>query len=190
MDQNRNLFWELLEPEHLRVRAFCRKLTGNRENGDDLCQEALVQAFKRFTTLRDQDFFRPWLYRIVVNRFKNSCRRPLWQRFVPLEVSQEAQSNGDDPTGAYSARRVLERAFKNISVPDRALITLFEMEGWSVAELARLHGRSEQATKVRLFRIRRKMRDTLTRKLVRSEPRSTTAIREDSLCIVTKPNAD
>lgn len=190
MDRNRNLFWELLEPEHLRVRAFCRKLTGNRENGDDLCQEALVQAFRRFTTLRDQDFFRPWLYRIVVNRFKNSCRRPLWQRFVPLDASQEAQSNGDDPTGAYSARRVLERAFKKISVPDRALITLFEMEGWSVAELARLHGRSEQATKVRLFRIRRKMRDTLTRKLARSEPRTTTAIREDSLCIVTKPNAD
>ena len=190
MDRNKDLFWELLEPEHLRVRAFCRSLAGNRENGDDLCQEALVQAFRRFGSLKDRASFRPWLYRIAVNRFKNSCRRPLWQRFVPLDDSQEAQSYGGDPTGTYGARRLLERAFTKISAPDRALITLYEMEGWSVAELAVLNGKSEQATKVRLFRIRRKMRDTLTRTDALREQRSMTATREESLCIATKPSAD
>jgi len=62
MAEQRDHFWELLEPEHHRVRATCRMLAGNREDGVDLCQEALTQAFQRFESLRDRGSFRPWLY--------------------------------------------------------------------------------------------------------------------------------
>jgi len=44
MAKDRDLFWKLVEPEHLRARAFCRKLTRNREDGDGLSQDALVWA--------------------------------------------------------------------------------------------------------------------------------------------------
>ena len=182
MDRNRDLFWELLEPEHLRVRAFCRKLAGNREDGDDLCQEALVQAFTRFASLREPDRFKAWLYRIVVNRYRNHCRRPLWQRLVPTASDSGPHAAGADPAGNHGARRLIERAFRAVSPADRALITLFETEGWKVAELACMLGKSETAIKVRLCRIRRKMRDTLTRYLARDEnPRK--------VAIVTKEDA-
>lgn len=192
MHRNRDLFWELLEPEHLRVRAFCRRLAANREDGDDLCQETLVSAFTRFSSLRDPARFRPWLYRIAVNHYRSSRRSAFWRRFVPLGPDGDGDPAGADPTGAHGARRLLEEAFRGVSAEDRALIVLFETEGWSIGDLARMHGRSETATKVRLFRIRAKMRKTLTRHLARSEAKQnvTSAVRKDHLCIATKPNVD
>jgi RNA polymerase sigma-70 factor (ECF subfamily) len=185
MDRNRDLFWELLEPEHLRVRAFCRKLAGNREDGDDLCQEALVRAFTGFASLREPDRFKAWLYRIVVNRYRNRFRRPLWQRLVPLASDSGRHAAGADPAGNYSQRRLLARAFRAVSPADRALITLFETEGWTQAELARMLGKTEASVKVQLCRIRKKMRDALTRYLARGEsPRQVaTVTKEDAYAL-------
>ena len=44
MTDDRELFWQLLQPEYTRAMMFCRKLTGHRERGDDLFQDALVTA--------------------------------------------------------------------------------------------------------------------------------------------------
>ena len=192
MDGNRDLFWKLLEPEHTRVRAFCRRLAGNREDGDDLCQVALVLAFTHLDSLRDAAGFRPWLYRIVVNQYRNTRRTAFWRRFLPFDSGVEGEAGGPDPADAHGARRLLERAFRSISAEDRALIVLFETEGWTAGELARMTGRSEPATRVRLCRIRANMRTTIARHLARCEKENKVAIGvgEDRLCIVTKPNVD
>ena len=167
MAETRDHFWALLEQEQAKIRAFCRHLAGNREDGDDLCQEALVQAFQRFESLRDSERFRPWLYRIAVNRYRNSRRGSFWRRFAPSAGVDEAEIAGGDPTDAYAAGRLLDRAFKGVDPADRALIVLFETEGWTAGELGELLGASEQATRVRLHRIRRKMRKVLARHAAR-----------------------
>ncbi len=41
---NRDLFWRHLEGEHPKMEAFCRRLAGNRDDGDDLYQDALLPA--------------------------------------------------------------------------------------------------------------------------------------------------
>ena len=192
MAEQRDHFWELLEPEHHRVRAYCRRLAGNREDGDDLCQEALVQAFQRFESLRDTERFRPWLYRIVVNRYRNARRGSFWRRLVPFGQGAEPEPPGADPNDAYEAGRLLDRAFEGIGAADRALVVLFETEGWSAGELGQLLGASEAATRVRLHRIRTRMRKSLARHAanVAKRHRAVTRVREERLCIVTKPNAD
>jgi len=192
MAERQNHFWELLEPEHHRVRAYCRRLAGNREDGDDLCQEALVAAFQRFESLRDSGSFRPWLYRIVVNRYRNARRGSFWRRLVPFGNGADPELPGADPNEAFEAGRLLERAFKGIDPADRALVVLFETEGWSSAELGQLLGVSEAATRVRLCRVRAKMRKSLARHAaqVAKRHRSAMEVRKERLCIVTKPNAD
>jgi RNA polymerase sigma-70 factor (ECF subfamily) len=192
MDGNRDLFWKLIEPEHRKVSAFCRKLTGNREDGDDLCQDALVRALDSFKSLRQTGAFRPWLYRIVVNTYKNRNRRSWWQRFTPLTDEIADQYGGRDPNPKYRARRLLERAFKAVTPEEQALVTLFEMDGWTVAELARLYTVNEGAIKVRLYRARRKMRARIAKHLAKSEEKekSTTTVSEDETCIAIKPGVD
>jgi RNA polymerase sigma-70 factor (ECF subfamily) len=190
MDRHRDLFWELLEAEHPRFRAFCRRLAGDRNRGDDLCQDSLVAALRRFDTLRDKSLFRAWLYRIVVNRYRNSRRS--WRRWLRLTESNHGNGSGPDPGAHHDAKRTLELAMRSLTPDERALISLHELEGWSVRDLVALTGRSESALKVRLFRIRRCMRDELLRRAARMEAvrKANTAERKERLWIVKSPGVD
>jgi RNA polymerase sigma-70 factor (ECF subfamily) len=156
-------FWKMLEPFHPEAEGFCRKLAGSREDGDDLYQDSLLIALKKFATLRDPESFRPWIYRIIVNRHRNRCRRPWWRLAVPLERVESRAS--DDPSKAHAWKRLLDRALGALCPEERALIILFEIEGWSITELATLYERPEGTIKARLSRGRAKMRKALEKYL-------------------------
>lgn len=158
---NRDLFWTYLEAEHAKAEAFCRKLAGNREDGDDLYQDALLTAMRKLRSLRDPDCFRPWLYRIMVNTFKNRVQGPWWRRRVALTPEVSATQVSADPSAAYAARRWLDRAFAALSPEDRALVTLFEMDGWTIEELAQFKRRPTGTIKARLSRARKRMRKAI-----------------------------
>lgn len=160
----------------------------NRDDGDDLYQDCLVTAFTKFNHLRDRTAFRPWLYRIIVNTFKDHVRRPWWKRIVSLTPETAAAIPGTNPGARYTARRRLEIAFRAISAEDRVMITLFELEGWSVADLARLLGKTEAAVKVRMSRARRKMRKALTGFLASAEGKLIVeSLEKDRICVAPKP---
>ena len=162
-------FWRLLEPEYHGAMQFCRKLAAGRERGDDLFQDSLVAALTRFKGLRDDQAFRPWLYRIIVNTFRSKTRRPWWKRRVSLTEELEISLTVDDPLDAHTARRWLRRAMQVLSPESQALITLYELEGWSIAELASMHQLSEGSVKARLFRARKKMRKALSANMNRDD---------------------
>jgi RNA polymerase sigma-70 factor, ECF subfamily len=165
VDDKQELFWTLLEAEHPRAEAFCRKLAGNRTDGDDLYQDSLLSAMKKFDKLRLRTAFRPWLYRIMVNTYVSSRRGPWQRKRAQLTTEILDTLSAGDPSDEYAARRWLEIAMKTLSAKDRALVTLFEIEGWSVAELAELEGRPTGSIKSRLSRARQKMRQAIVRYL-------------------------
>src|SRR5574340_102287 len=110
MDSATDRFWTLLEPEHPKAEAFCRKLCGGKDEGDDLYQDSLLVALRGFGNLRDTAALRPWLYRLVVNGYRNRCRTPWVRRRVRLEKATGAGARCQDPSGRYGARRCLQRA--------------------------------------------------------------------------------
>ena len=158
MDSKSDRFWKLLEPEHPRAEAFCRKLTGNRDEGSDLYQDGLLAALRRFDTLREESAFRPWLYRILINTYRNRCRSS--GRNLIVELPHDLI--GSDPADAYAAKRTVERALATLKPARRTLVVLHELDGWSIPDLARLYGRSEGTVKSWLSRSRRKMVAALT----------------------------
>lgn len=192
MDRNRDLFWKLVEPEHVRARAYCRKLTGNREDGDDLYQDSLVKALVGFDDLRRIETFRPWLYRIMINTFKNLIKQPWWKRMTPLTSEIVETAIGDNPIPQQAARRRLEVAFGAITPDDRALVTLFELEGWTVDEIAELTGKANGNIRIRLHRARHKMRRALVRYFRQSGSgkMSNSLQKKDKVCVVQKPAED
>lgn len=192
MEDERALFWKLTEAEHLRARAFCRKLMSNRDDGDDVYHDTLVTALTRFSELRDRSAFRPWLYRIAVNTFKNRVRRPWWKRLAPLTQEIQESVGSGNPVAVQAARRRLEWAFRAITPEERALVTLFEMEGWTISELARLLGKGEGTVKMRLSRARRKMREAIVKRFQKSTTAAVRAVveSEDRICVAVKPSED
>ena len=162
-NQQQDRFYELLEPELPRLQAFCLKLAGNPETGDDLMQDALYDAWKGFARLRQDLAFKSWLYQITVNRYRTHLRQ--FKRrdgsTLPLtdDVVDDAQSR------VQLARDRLNMAMACLSATDRALVTLHELEGWSYSELATMFGRNAGALRTRLTRCRLRMRETLLRQM-------------------------
>ena len=189
MQDTQQEFWELLETEHTRAALFCHKLTGNRELGEDLYHDALITAMDRFDALRDRASFRPWLYRIIVNKFKDTVKRPWWRRRVPLTPAIEQNLRERDPSDHHTARRWLSRAFEAVPAEDQSLVVLFELENWSIADLATLTGKSKSAVKVRLHRTRDKMKKRLQALLSKdTEPQPRKG--DTNPCVVAKPESD
>jgi RNA polymerase sigma-70 factor (ECF subfamily) len=162
-------FWKLLKPVHPAAAAFCRKLAGSREGGDDLYQDGLLAALRKFRTLKDQAAFRPWLFRILVNTFKNRYRQGWRRRRVVLTADMLENRKKIDPRGQVVAYRCVKEILKVLTLEDRALVILFEIEGWSVRELAEMTGKPGGTVKVRLSRARRKMRSALERRLPKAK---------------------
>ena len=162
-NRQQDRFYELLEPELPRLQAFCRKLAGDPDVGDDLAQDALYDAWKGFRRLRQTAAFKSWLYQIVINRYRTNLRKfkKRTESTLPLidDVVDEEQSR------LRAARERLNIALACLSATDRALVTLHELEGWSYSELATMFGSNEGALRTRLTRCRLRMRKTLRRHL-------------------------
>jgi len=156
----KELFWEMLSPEHRRAESFCRKLCGSKDDGDDLYQEALLAAFQGFEALREKQAFRNWLYSIIIRRYRNRFRNPWWKRRTTL-TPEIAETHNFDPTEQFDSSRWLKRALKVLKTEERALIVLFEIEGWSIAELSEIFGKPQGTIKAKLSRSRQKMRKAL-----------------------------
>ncbi len=167
---NGNEFWQLLEPEHAKAQRFCRRLTGNTDDGDDLYQDGLLTALRKIDSLRDPGSFRPWLYRLLINSYRNRFRSLRRRREEISDDESIMIDRAHDPAGVLTARRWLDRAFAALKPKEIALVTLFELEGWSVAELAESFGRPEGTIKARLARTRRKMRREIEKYLSPEEP--------------------
>ena len=154
---NNERFWKLLEPEHAAAQRFCRRLAGNDDDGNDLYQDSLLAALQQIDRLRDTGAFKGWLYRILINRYRNRVRQ---FRRRPTEAFDDTvmTDHAHDPSGELTARRWLERAFGALKPDEKALVILFELEGWTVSDLATNLGKPEGTIKARLARARRKMR--------------------------------
>jgi RNA polymerase sigma-70 factor, ECF subfamily len=159
--------WErltrLLGPIHGSAVATARRLTRSRSDGDDLYQESVLRAFEKLHTLRDEARFRSWFYATLLSRHRSRSRRRLWKRQVPLEVAfaGDAEPAGEDG-GRWGERiRQANRAAQALATLDavqREVIVLFEIDGYTIEEIADMQRASLSAVKSRLSRGRRKLR--------------------------------
>jgi RNA polymerase sigma-70 factor (ECF subfamily) len=166
-NQQRERFLELLEPELPRLQAFCQKLAGDPDAGDDLMQDALYDAWKGFGQLRQAASFKPWLYQITVYRYRTNLRR--FRKRVESTLPLTGDVADDSQLRQQLARKRLNIALASLSAKDQALVTLHELEGWSYAEMATTFGKSEGALRARLTRCRHRMQETLRRYLEKTD---------------------
>jgi len=176
MEPSHERLRRLIEPVHERALAFARCLARSRADGDDLYQEALLRVLGKLEGLRDDEAFRPWLYRVVISVHRNRCRRAFWRRLLPL-----AEAGSDEPgTGpaepldyrvsdwspeASEATARARAALATLPAVQREAVVLFEIEGWQVDEIAELQRVSISAVKSRLARGRARLRVHYARQL-------------------------
>jgi RNA polymerase sigma factor (sigma-70 family) len=147
------------------VFALTRRLVGNRAVAEDLFQDTMMTLFQRLGDYRGEAPLGMWLRQIAVTRCLMYLRSP-WHRARLQWESADGEvslpSAMQPVTPATSADSLdVERALASLTPVGRAVVWLFEVEGYSHEEIARLFGRSVSFSKSQLSRALARLRQEL-----------------------------
>jgi RNA polymerase sigma-70 factor (ECF subfamily) len=142
--------------------AIAYRVLKQREDAEDVAQEALVatlETIHRFDTRRP---FGPWLYRIVMNRALNARKSRSIRAAEP--VAEDVVAPGESPEQASErseARDRLDRALGTLPERQALIVRLFELEGFSSAEIGSMLQLSDGTVRWHLHQARGALREAL-----------------------------
>ncbi len=165
-------FEALLRLHDRRVLALIGSFIRRRQDVEDLAQDVFLKAYLALGRFRPGASFAPWLNRIAVNTCYDHLRKVRRRPETALDDlagNEKAYlSAGGGSDDRVAARDLAERILATLPPKDRLAITLREVQGLEIAEIAHALGCTRPAAKVRLFRARRAMQATLQR-MIRQE---------------------
>jgi len=139
------LAWEaLIRLFQGRVYSVCCHYLGNREEARDVAQDVFVRLYQRLDACTNDDTFVPWLIQMTrnacIDRLRRIKSRPLAVP-VPVDEMVDLRAPGPSPeeeSRASLRRDLVHRALHMLSLVNREMIVLKEIQGLSLEEIARL----------------------------------------------------
>ena len=143
------------------------RITGNREDAEEVAQDAFVKLYNSLNQFRGDSKFTTWFFRIVYNLGLTKVRKKsLFTGSVDdenfQEIPLESDSNMVDAYYGKEKRQFVNKALSTLDEGDRLLITLFYMDDQPVDSIAEITGLTQSNVKVKLFRARKKLHDALS----------------------------
>jgi RNA polymerase sigma-70 factor, ECF subfamily len=127
---------ELVRRHAGRAFVVAYRLLGHREDAEDLVQDSFVAALRALDRFEDGRPFEPWLLRIVVNRGTNARKARALRSVAPIPA--DAAARGTSPLDAAERSELrdwLRRALDTLPERRRQIMELFELDGFSAAEI-------------------------------------------------------
>lgn len=172
---NVRAFEVLVKRHERRFLRLAQRVTGNREDAQDVVQKSFHKAFLHLCKFEERASFSTWMTRIVINEAAMCLRAnrrvgavgidELSPREEPVVVFEFPDSR-PSPEQSYSqqeAERLLSFAIRQLPPGVRTAIKLCYLDERSLKESAQLMGLSVAAVKARVLRGRRKLHQTLKR---------------------------
>jgi len=174
-------FEELVRRYDRNVFRIAQHITQNREDAEDVVQDAFVKAYTNLKQFQGQSKFYTWLVRIAVNEALMKLRRRRPERTVSLDedvkteddsVPREVADWSPNPEQQYTQaelRDILDRTIHGLPATFRTVFVLRDVEGLSTEETADALNLSIPAVKSRLLRARLQLRERLNKFFQRRE---------------------
>jgi RNA polymerase sigma-70 factor, ECF subfamily len=122
-----------------RMFAIATRILRDTNLAEDALQGAFVSAWRQLPTLRDPDRFEAWLRKLVVHScYAESRRRRMWVSNVKVLPVDGPEAS--DQLVSVADRDVLDRAFRRLSVEQRAVFVLHHHVGLPLVEIAETLG--------------------------------------------------
>jgi RNA polymerase sigma-70 factor (ECF subfamily) len=173
---------ELFRRHRGRVHACLFRVLGSNRDMDDLLQEAFMQVFQSLRGWRAEASLATWIDRVSVRvAYRYLSQRG--RRILTAELADDEAAAGIDGPGARRqlARDGVKRLYEvldELGPAARLAFTLHEIDGRPLAEVAELVGSSVTATKLRVWRARKKVETAAAADPVLAEFIDPIAIRE------------
>jgi len=167
LDGDTRAFDPVVRRHGSRLVALCARVTGARDVGEELAQEALARAYGNLGSYRGDCQVRHWLMRIALNGCRDWLKAGA-RAERPAEIAEEALSTTLGPDRELAGRQALsalERALQALPDAYREAFVLFHVESLSYLEMSRVTGARVGALKVRVHRAREMLRSRLGERL-------------------------
>ena len=165
--------------------GLIRRLVGPRAIAEDLFQDTMMTVYEHLDDYRGEGPFGGWVRRIAISKCLMYLRSP-WHR-ARIEIAGRGERLGlaEEQTGAQGGEHEptdlgglitpalpaecldVERALASLSPTARAVVWLYEVEGYSHQEIAEAFGRTVSFSKSQLARAHRRLREWFEPKDVR-----------------------
>ncbi|QBJ91384.1 RNA polymerase sigma factor SigM [Streptomyces seoulensis] len=161
-------FGEIVRRHRDRLWAVALRTLGDREEAADAVQDALVSAYRAAHTFRGQSAVTTWLHRITVNACLDRIRKAASRKTAPvddperLEQLLEPHESASAPAERNDLHRQLLEALGTLPAEQRAALVLVDMQGYPVAEAARVLDVPTGTVKSRCARGRARLLPLLT----------------------------
>jgi RNA polymerase sigma-70 factor, ECF subfamily len=153
----RYAFEELFHRHHRQLHRLARLTSRTPEDAADALQDAMLSAHRGAGSFRHDAAVSSWLHRIVVNACLDRLRRAKAHPTAPLEDVYPVA----DRTAQVETAIVVQRALMRLPVEQRAAVVAVDMQGYSIADTARLLGVAEGTVKSRCARARARLAQLL-----------------------------
>jgi RNA polymerase sigma-70 factor (ECF subfamily) len=168
-------FEELVRRYDRNVFRIAQHITQNREDAEDVVQDAFLKAYENLKNFQEQSKFYTWLVRIAVNEALMRLRRRRPERMVSLDeevktdedsMPREVADWSPNPEQLYTQselRDILTKTIQGLPSSFRTVFVLRDVEGLSTEETAEALDLSIPAVKSRLLRARLQLRERLNK---------------------------
>lgn len=168
-------FEKLVKRYDRNVFRIAQHITQNREDAEDVVQDAFLKAYQNLAQFQGQSKFYTWLVRIAVNEALMRLRRRRPERMVSLDedvktdedsMPREVADWAPNPEQLYNQaelKDILGKTIQGLPPSFRMVFVLRDVEGLSTEETAEALNLSIPAVKSRLLRARLQLRERLTK---------------------------
>jgi RNA polymerase sigma-70 factor, ECF subfamily len=168
-------FEQLVHRYDRNVFRIAQHITQNREDAEDVVQDAFLKAYENLANFQEQSKFYTWLVRIAVNEALMRLRRRRPERMVSLDeevktdedsMPREVADWSPNPEQLYTQselRDILGKTIQGLPSSFRTVFVLRDVEGLSTEETAEALDLSIPAVKSRLLRARLQLRERLNK---------------------------
>ncbi len=166
-DGDERAWSELVEATYRDVYTLCLRILGDPQDAAEATQDAYLKAWRGLHGFRGEAMFQTWLYRVASNsalsKHRSRRRRQSHESALQDEVLTELPAPGsvEAAAGVRIEVQMLEAALERLPEQYRTAVVLRDVYGLSIDEIAQRLKISETATKVRVHRARKKLRDML-----------------------------
>jgi RNA polymerase sigma-70 factor (ECF subfamily) len=168
-------FETLVKQYDRQVFRIAQHITQNREDAQDVVQDAFLKAYEKLDQFQGNSKFYTWLVRIAVNEALMRLRKRRTGKMVSIDEDVQTEEGSvprdlaewrPNPEQEYNQAELAEILRKTINgLPPgfRVVFVLRDVEGLSTEETANALGLSVPAVKSRLLRARLQLRERLSR---------------------------
>ena len=149
------------------VYTLAARILGDASLAEEVLQDTSIEIMRHLREFRDDAAFGGWVKRIATNKCLALLRSAWHRKSRALDGADEEmeEAHWDAGSGDFSVqladRQRLERALQALPPTARAVVWLFDVEGYSHEEIARMMGKSVSFSKSRLSRAHEQLRASL-----------------------------